>query len=141
MALKGLVGRLASRVLPSHVSEGTLNQMNRIWPNGKATKDELTQRLDRAEKILKEHANPPRQLRYLCANHLADALGSVAKCLLESADRALDAAEKEAAETQPDPYKRPRTYTLGDLERIVKDQRASLPADSGHPKDGWPQLQ
>jgi hypothetical protein len=52
-----------------------------------------------------------RPLRYHCANHLADALGSVAKCLLDSADRALDAAEQAAAETEPDTAKRPRTYT------------------------------
>ena len=68
--------------------------MHRIWPNGKATKADLLQRLDRAEQILDGHSNPPRRLRYLCANHLADALGSVAKCLLDSADRALDAAER-----------------------------------------------
>ena len=112
--------------------------MDRIWPNGKTTKVDLTQRLDRAENILRAHADPPRQLRYHCANHIADALGSVAKCLLESADRALDAAEQEAAETQPEWVKRPRTYTLKDLERIIRDQRASLPAGPGHPKDGWP---
>jgi len=69
---------------------------------------------------------------------LADALGCLAKCLLDAADQALDAAEKEAAETVPDATKRPRTYTLQDLLSIVHHQRASLPAGAGHPRDGWP---
>jgi hypothetical protein len=101
-------------------------------------KEELTRRLDRAEKLLRQHVDPPRPLRYQCANHLADALGSLSKCLLESADRALDAAEKAAAETEPDVIKRPRTFTLPDLLAIIRDQRASLPADAGHPRDGCP---
>ena len=50
--------------------------MNRIWPNGKTRKEELTRRLDRAEQLLRKHMDPPRPLRYQCANHLADALGS-----------------------------------------------------------------
>src|SRR4029453_3686374 len=62
----------------------------------------------------------------------------LSKCLLESADRALDAAEKAAAETEPDVIKRPRTFTLPDLLAIIRDQRASLPADAGHPRDGCP---
>lgn len=113
--------------------------MDRIWPNGKVTKAELTQRLDRAEKILREHREASKPLRVQCANHLADALGCAAKCMLDFADRALDAAEKAAAETRPEPDKRPRTYTLEDLEHVIRDQRASLPADSGHPGDGWPE--
>src|SRR4029450_5818530 len=94
--------------------------MNRIWPNGKTKKEELTRRLDRAEKLLREHIDPPRPLRYRCANHLADALGSLAKCLLDSADRALDAAEKAAAETEPDVIRMPRTFTLQDLQGIIR---------------------
>jgi hypothetical protein len=90
---------------------GRSSFMNRIWPNGMTRKEELTRRLDRAEKLLREHIDPPRPLRYRCANHLADALGSLAKCLLDSADRALDAAEKAAAEAEPDVTTRPRTYT------------------------------
>jgi hypothetical protein len=117
---------------------GRSSFMNRIWPNGMTRKEELTRRLDRAEKLLRQHIDPPRPLRYRCANHLADALGSLAKCLLDSADRALDVAEKAAAETEPDVTKRPRTYTLQDLQGIIRDQRASLPADEGHPRDGWP---
>ena len=112
--------------------------MNRIWPNGKTRKEELTRRLDRAEQLLRKHMDPPRPLRYQCANHLADALGSLGKCLLDSADRALDAAEKAAAETKPDVIRRPPTFTLPDLLRIIRQQRASLPADAGHPRDGWP---
>ena len=112
--------------------------MNRIWPNGKTRKEELTRRLDRAEQLLRKHMDPPRPLRYQCANHLADALGSLGKCLLDSADRALDAAEKAAAETERDVIRRPRTFTLPDLLGIIRDQRASLPADAGHPRDGWP---
>lgn len=112
--------------------------MNRIWPNGMTRKEELTRRLDRAERLLGEHIDPPRPLGYRCANHLADALGSLAKCLLDSADRALDAAEKAATETEPKATRRPRTYTLPDLLGLIRDQRASLPADAGHPRDGWP---
>jgi hypothetical protein len=81
--------------------------MNRIWPNGKTRKEELTRRLDRAEQLLRQHMDPRRPLRYQCANHLADALGSLGKCLPDSADRALDAAEKAAAETEP--FARPRS--------------------------------
>lgn len=112
--------------------------MNRIWPNGMTRKEELVRRLDRAEKLLREHVAPPRPLRHRCANHLADALGSLAKCLLESADRALDAAEKAAAETEPELTRRPRTFTSSELLGIIDDQRASLPVGAGHPRDGWP---
>jgi hypothetical protein len=112
--------------------------MNKIWPNGKTRKEELTRRLDRAEQLLRKHMNPLRPLRYQCANHLADALGSLGKCLVDSADRALDAAEEAAAETEPEVIKRPRTFTLADLLGIIRQQRASLPADAGHPRDGWP---
>lgn len=112
--------------------------MNKIWPNGITHKEELTRRLDRVEKLLREHIDPPRPLRYRCANHVADALGSLSKCLLESADRALDAAEKAAAETEPEVIRRPRTFTLPELLSIIRDQRASLSADAGHPRDGWP---
>ena len=114
------------------------HSMNRIWPNGKTKREVLTRRLDRAENLLREHRDAGRPLRYRCANHLADALGSLAKCLLDSADRALDAAEKAAAETEPDVIKRPRTFTFQDLQGIIRDQRASLPAGAGHPRDGWP---
>jgi hypothetical protein len=101
-------------------------------------KEELTGRLDRAEMLLRQHIDPPRPLRYRCANHVADALGSLAKCLLDSADRALDAAEEAAGETAPEAIRRPRTYTLPELLGLIRDQRASLPADAGHPRDGWP---
>ena len=114
------------------------DQMNRIWPDGKASKDDLTLRLDRVEKLLREHGNSVRPLRVRCANHLADALGCLSRCRLDYADRALDAAEKAAAETEPETDKRPRVYTLQNLQAMVRDQRASLPADAGHPKDGWP---
>src|SRR4029450_4059437 len=100
--------------------------MNRIWPNGKTKKEDLTRRLDRAEKLLRKHIDPSRPLLYRCANHLADALGSLAKCLLDSADRALDAAEQAATETEPDTATRPRTFTLPDLLSIIRDQRALL---------------
>ena len=112
--------------------------MNRIWPNGKTKKEELTRRLDRAEQLLRQHVDPPKPLRYQCANHLADALRSVAKCLLDSADGALDAAEMAAAETEPDVTRPPRTFTLPDLLGTIRDQRASLPAGAGHPHNGWP---
>ena len=59
-----------------------LRPMNRIWPDGKATKAELLQRLDRAEALLREHRETLRPLSVRCANHLADALGCVAKCLV-----------------------------------------------------------
>lgn len=113
--------------------------MHTIWPNGKTRKEELTQRLDRAERLLQQHRAAAKPLRLRCANHLADALGCLSKCLLDAADQALDAAEKAAAETAPEPAKRPRAFTLQDLEAIARDQRASLPTGSGHPKDGWPQ--
>ena len=112
--------------------------MNRIWPNGKTRKDELVPRLDRAELLLSQYLKPKRQLPYHCANHLADALGCLSKCLLDSADRALDAAEKAAVETAPEVTKRPRTYTLSILLGLIRDQRASLPMNAGHPRDGWP---
>ena len=111
--------------------------MHTIWPNGTTSKDGLTRRLDRVEKLLREHRDKAKPLRVRCANHVADALGCLAKCLLDSADQALVAAEEAAAETAPEPAKRPRTFTLQDLEAIVRDQRASLPAGPGHPKDGW----
>ena len=113
--------------------------MHTIWPNGKTKKEELTRRLDRAERLLRQHRDTATLLRVRCANHLADALGCLTKCLLDAADQALDAAEKEAAETVPEPAKRAQAFTLQDLEAIVRHQRASLPAGSGHPKDGWPQ--
>ncbi|CAN5875087.1 hypothetical protein BH11PSE3_BH11PSE3_37350 [soil metagenome] len=113
--------------------------MNRIWPDGKTTKDELVQRLDRAESLLRQHRATQKPLRAMCANHLADALGCLTKCKLDFADRALDAADKAAAETLPESDRRPRTYALRDLESLIGDQKASLPADAGHPKDGWPQ--
>ena len=91
-----------------------------------AIKEDRTRRLDRAEQILREHKKPPRPLRLRCANHLVDALGCLERGLLASADRALDAAEKAAAETEPEPAKQPRTYTLQDLERKIHEQRASL---------------
>ncbi len=81
---------------------------------------------------------PPRPLRLRCANHLADALGCLTKCLLDQADRALDAAEKAAAETAPEAPRRRHAYTLPGLMGIIRDQRASLPKDAGHPRDGWP---
>jgi hypothetical protein len=112
--------------------------MNRIWPNGKTKKEELTRRLDRAGNLLREHSEASRPLPYRCANHLADALGSLAKCMLDTADRALDAAEKAASETEPDGLKRPRTFTLQDLQKLIREQRTSLPAGPGHPRDGWP---
>ena len=112
--------------------------MNKIWPNGKTKKEELTRRLDRAEQLLREHEDASRPLRYQCANHLADVLGSLAKCLLDSADQALDAAEKAAAETKPGVTTRPRTFTMPDLLALIRDQRASLPAGGGHPRNGWP---
>ena len=101
-------------------------------------KEELVRRLDRAEKLLREHIDPPRPLLYRCANHLANALGSLAKRLLDSADRSLDAAEKAAAKTEPEATRRPRTFTLPELLGRVRDQRASLPADAGQPRDGGP---
>lgn len=112
--------------------------MHSILPDGKTSKEDLVRRLDRADLILNKHRNPPRPLQYRCANHLADALGSTARCLMGSADRALDAAEQAAAETEPDTTRRPRTYTLQDLEAIVRDQRASLPTGAGRRGDGWP---
>ncbi len=112
--------------------------MDRIWPDGKTSKEELVRRLDRAERLLKEHDNPSKPLRLKCANHLADALGCLAKCKLDFADRALDAAEKAAAETAPEAAHRPRTYTVQERAGVIRAQRASLPADAGHPKDGWP---
>ena len=89
-------------------------------------------------KILQRHAETARTLRYRCANHIADALGCIARCLIVEADRALDAAEREADRIGADLAKLPRTYTLEDLKGIIAAQRASLPAGSGHPKDGWP---
>lgn len=112
--------------------------MNTIWPNGRTPKRDFLPRLDRVERLLAAHREPPRPLRYATANNLADALGCLAKCLLDSADRALDAAEAAMADTAPEPAKRPVTFTLGDLETILRDQRASLPVGDGHPKDNWP---
>jgi hypothetical protein len=112
--------------------------MNKIWPNGRTRKEELIRRLDRAELLLSQHMGSENPLPYRCAVNLADALGCLAKCLLDAADRALDAAERAAAEARPEVSKPPRTYTLPDLLRIIRDQRASLPVDEGHPRDGWP---
>ena len=112
--------------------------MNRIWPNGRTPKREFVPRLDRVERLLAAHLDPPRPLRHATANHLADALGCIAKCMLDHADRALGAAEAAAAETAPDAGPRPVTFTLGDLQTVLRDQRASLPAGDGHPKDNWP---
>ena len=116
--------------------------MNRIWPNGRTPKRDVVPRLDRIERLLAAHRGdgsaPPRPLRHATANHLADALGCLAKCMLVHADRALDAAEAAAAETVPDARARPVTFTLGDLETFARDQRASLPAGDGHPRDNWP---
>jgi hypothetical protein len=112
--------------------------MDRIWPNGETTKEDLIRRLDRVERLLREHRDTGRALRRRCANHVADALGAIAKCLLDHADRALDAAEKAAMETEPE-SNRPLSFTLPDLERLVRAQRSSLPAGAGNPKDGWPQ--
>jgi hypothetical protein len=46
--------------------------------------------------------------------------------------------KKAAAETEPEVARRPRTFTLPELLGMTRDQRASLPADAGHPRDGWP---
>lgn len=116
-----------------------MRAVHTIWPNGKTRKEELTRRLDRIERLLWTHRNPPKRFPTRCANHLADALGCLTKCLLTAADQALDAAEKAASETAPEPAKPPKTFTLQDLEEIVRCQRASLPRGPGHPKDGWPQ--
>jgi len=95
-------------------------------PSAMASKEDRTRRLDRAEQLLREHKAPPKPLRLRCANHLADALGCLERGLLDYADRALDAAEKAAVETEPESAKRPRTYTLQDLERKIREQRALL---------------
>jgi hypothetical protein len=112
--------------------------MYTIYPNGKTTKVDLVQRLDRVERLLDWHRREAIPLRLRCANHLADALGCLAKCLLDRADQALDAAEKAAADATPEPARKPRTFTLSDLEAILSSQRASLPAGAGHPLQGWP---
>ena len=112
--------------------------MHRIFPNGKVTKAELLPRLDRVERLLQAHRDPGRPWRLRTANHLADALGCLTKCLVDPADRALDAAEQAMADPTPEPAKRPVTFTLSELEAILSDQRASLPLDAGHPKLGWP---
>ena len=112
--------------------------METIWPNGKATKDQLVLRIDRAEKILQRHAETARTLRYRCANHVADALGCIARCLVVEADRALEAAERE------------KRIGLGLTWLRASDVHAVRPAahhcratrlfaaGPGHPKDGWP---
>jgi hypothetical protein len=100
--------------------------MDVIWLDGRTSKEELGRRLDRAEGILKPYTTPGTLLPYRCANHLADALGCLAKCLLDHADRALDAAEQAAAGTEAVQGRRPRTYTLQDLRRIIRSQRESL---------------
>ena len=99
--------------------------METIWLDGKTSKEAVLQRLDRVERLLEQHRDPPRPLRGLCGNHLVDALGCLAKCRLDYADRALDAAEKEAAATGPAPARR-AMYSVGNIERIVRSQRASL---------------
>ena len=100
--------------------------MDTIWLDGRTSKQELASRLDRAERLLKPYADPAKLLPYRCANQLADALGCLAKCLLNHADRALDAAEQEAAKGEPSGTRRPRTYTVQDLKRLIDSQRASL---------------
>ncbi len=112
--------------------------MRTIYPNGKTRKTDLLQRLDRVDRLLDKHRRQAMPLRVKCANHLADALGCLAKCLLHQADKALDAAETAAAETTPEPAKKRATFTLSDLEAIVSAQRASLPEGAGHPMQGWP---
>ena len=112
--------------------------MHTIYPNGKTKKVDLVQRLDRIQRLLEKHRKEAIPLRARCANHLADALGCLARCLLENADKALGEAEKVAAETTPEPAKPPRTFTLSHLEAIVRDQHASLPEGVGHPMQGWP---
>ena len=112
--------------------------MHTIYPNGKVTKAEIVVRLERIERLLQAHREPQRPLRLRTANHLADALGCLAKCLLDHTDRALDAAERAMADTTPEATRRPVTFTLADLDAILRSQRASLPADQGHPMQGWP---
>jgi hypothetical protein len=104
--------------------------MHTIWPNGKTRKEELTRRLDRVEALLQAHRKSAKPLRIMCANHLADALGCLTKCLLDASDQALDAAEKAAEETAPEPARR-KTFTLQDLEAIVCHQRASCRPATG----------
>ena len=111
--------------------------MHTIYPNGRTKKVEVEQRLDRVDRLLKMHREKAIPLRVMCANHLADALGCLAKCLLEKADNALDEAEKSAETTTPEPAKRLPGFTQSDLEAIVHSQRASLPKDAGHPMQGW----
>ena len=106
-------------------------QMDVIWLDGKTSKEDLASRLDRVERLLKQYTDPPKPLPYRCANHVADALGCLAKCLLDHADRALDAAEKEAAKTEPSQGRRRVTYTLQDLQRLVASQRSSLTRQAG----------
>src|SRR4051812_38091991 len=112
--------------------------MHTIYPNGKTKKIDLEERLDRVDRLLATHRREAIPFPVRCANHVADALGCLAKCMLDKADKALDAAEKVAAETTPEATKMPKTFTLSDLEAIVHHQRASLPKDSGHPMKGWP---
>ncbi len=112
--------------------------MHRIFPNGKVTKAELLARLDRVERLLQAHRESGRPLRLRTANHLADALGCLTKCLVEPSDRALDRAEQAMADPAPEPEKRTVTFTLQELDQIMRDQRVSLPLDEGHPMLGWP---
>lgn len=112
--------------------------MHTIYPDGKTKRIDLVKRLDRIERLLEKHRREPIPPRTRCANHLADALGCLTNCLLDNADKALEEAEKVAAETTPEPAKRPRTFTLSDLEAMVRGQRASLPEDVGNPLQGGP---
>src|SRR3954465_2874695 len=112
--------------------------MDRIWPNGKVRKSELLERHARVQRLLEAHRDPAHPLRLATANQLADALGCLTKCLIGPPHRALDAAENAAAETAPEPVRGRMPFTLTDLEGLLRDQRASLPSDEGHPKDGWP---
>lgn len=105
--------------------------MDVIWLNGKTSKEELTSRLNRVERLLEQYADSPKRLPYRCANQLADALGCLAKCLLDHADRALEAAEQEAAKGEAGQGRPRMTYTLQDLQRLVTSQRTSLARQTG----------
>ena len=134
----GPSGVVLTALIAAQKSKSCVAKCNTIYPNGKTTKIDLVQRLDRIQRLLEKHRREAIPLRAQCANHLADALGCLAKCLLDNADNALAEAEKVAAETTSEPAKPPRTFTLSDLEAIVRGQRASLPEGVGHPLQGWP---
>lgn len=70
-------------MLVASVRAGHDLQMETIWPNGKVTKAQLVERINPADRILKQHIATSRALRHQCANHIADALGCIAKCLIE----------------------------------------------------------